>query len=313
MRILSPLSLRLGATIALLAAGSVPAFCQYPAPYDTSQPPQDLQQDQPQARYGYYRIVEGNASVQSQDGNAPLEANQPLVPGDHLVTGAGSRVEVVLPDGALLRVAPASRLNFDQLTADGSGRSTLVLEAGELQVAAADDGDTRIDTDDATVYARGAGAYRIEQREGATHVVVRSGQAEVRTPRGARVLDDGQEAWIDANGGLDVASAGPGDPLERWASTLDDQYRSAPASGDYVDASLNYASYNMGGYGSWVTYEGRSCWRPRVAVDWSPYRYGRWLHTPVGLTWVSSEPWGWVPYHYGSWDFAPGLDRKSVV
>src|SRR4029453_12348254 len=38
-----------------------------------------------------------------------------------------------------------------------------------------------------------------------------------------------------------------------------------------------------------------------VAVGWSPYSYGSWYYTPVGLTWWSWDPWGWYPFHYGSW------------
>jgi hypothetical protein len=57
-------------------------------------------------------------------------------------------------------------------------------------------------------------------------------------------------------------------------------------------------------YGEWVTVGsyGRA-WRPRVAVGWRPYYYGRWEWTNEGWLWVSDEPWGWAAYHYGRWAF----------
>jgi hypothetical protein len=44
-------------------------------------------------------------------------------------------------------------------------------------------------------------------------------------------------------------------------------------------------------------------WTPRyVAVDWSPYRYGRWVWvSPWGWTWIDDAPWGYAPFHYGRW------------
>src|SRR6185503_5170544 len=44
-------------------------------------------------------------------------------------------------------------------------------------------------------------------------------------------------------------------------------------------------------------------WTPtRVATDWSPYRYGRWVWvSPWGWTWIDDAPWGYAPFHYGRW------------
>jgi hypothetical protein len=39
-----------------------------------------------------------------------------------------------------------------------------------------------------------------------------------------------------------------------------------------------------------------------VAVDWAPYREGRWAWVaPWGWTWVDDAPWGFAPFHYGRW------------
>ena len=64
----------------------------------------------------------------------------------------------------------------------------------------------------------------------------------------------------------------------------------------------------LDGYGDWdynSTYSSY-VWRPQVAAGWSPYSYGSWYYTPIGLSWWSSDPWGWYPYHYGNWFFDVG-------
>jgi len=260
-------------------------------------------------RYGYYRIVEGNATLVQEGESLGAQENQPVVSGDRIWTGRGSRVEAVLADGTLLRIAGDSELVFEELAQSDDGNADanyLTLRRGEVQLVATGVGDTRLDTDNATVYVRDAGNYRLETRDETTLLVVRNGRAEVRTRRGAVSVDGGEEAWIEGDGSPQVESAGSWDTLERWASTLDDEYRRARYDDDDIDASLGYSASRMGSYGSWVTVSNRRAWRPRVGADWSPYRNGRWSYTPSGLTWVSYEPWGWVPYHYGTWDYTPG-------
>jgi hypothetical protein len=262
-----------------------------------------------QDRYGYYRVIEGNASVVQGGSSQPAQENQPLLTGDRLWTSRGSRAEVVLADNTVVRVAGDTEVGFEGLAESGDTYADgdyLTLHRGELQLVSSGAGQVRIDTDNATVYLRDAGSFRVETRDDTTLVVVRNGSAEVRTRRGAVDLSADEEAWIEGDGRPEVENAGTWDSLERWASTLDDSYRRSRWNDDYVDSSLGYASSRMSGYGSWVTYQSRRCWRPRVAADWSPYRHGRWHYTPSGLTWVSYEPWGWVPYHYGTWDYVPG-------
>jgi len=219
-------------------------------------------------------------------------------------------VEVVLADNTMLRVGADSELAFDELAWSGDANAEgnlLTLRRGEVQLVTDGAGETRVDTDNASIYLRESGSYRVESRDETTLLVVRAGRAEVRTRRGATVVDEDEEAWIEGDSAPEVEAAGTWDSLERWASNLDDQYRRGNRSYDgYVDSSLSYSSVRMAEYGSWVTISNRRVWRPRVGADWSPYRHGRWVYTPSGLTWSSYEPWGWVPYHYGSWDYTPG-------
>ena len=44
-----------------------------------------------------------------------------------------------------------------------------------------------------------------------------------------------------------------------------------------------------------------------VAVDWAPYRFGRWAHVGRwGWTWIDDAPWGYAPFHYGRWVWVGG-------
>jgi hypothetical protein len=61
-------------------------------------------------------------------------------------------------------------------------------------------------------------------------------------------------------------------------------------------------------YGEWIVVEGRTCWRPRVAlrVGWNPYADGHWIFTDdYGWVWVTDYEWR-DPYHYGRWWCTPG-------
>lgn len=265
--------------------------------------------------YGYFRVVEGSATLMQAgtDERASAEINQPVLAGDRIWVPDRSRIEVVLADRNILRLDGGSELILERLAAspDRNDRATVLrLLEGNLQLVVTQDslGDElpRIETPNATVYPQNFGVYRVTaDREGWSEVVVRRGTAEVVTDRGtARVRAD-EEAIIDGDryAGAEVREAGGFDPLERWARQLDDDYASADLR--YVDDNLRYSAAPLARYGSWITVDGSPYWRPRVAAGWSPYWQGRWIYTPSGLTWISSEPWGWVPYHYGSWDYLP--------
>lgn len=263
-------------------------------------------------RYGFYRVVEGTADVLRDGSTEAVQENLPLVTGDRLWTGRGSRAEVVLPDGTVVRVGGDTEVAFDELAASSdapAGGTLLFLERGELQLLTDETAGVaeypRVDTRNATVYLEGAGSYRVEAGGESTAVVVRRGQAELVTRRGATSVREGQEAFARGEQRADVARAGAASGLERWGETLELAYRRSTVAPE-VDRRIAYSASRMDGYGTWVSVESRRAWRPRVGADWSPYRHGRWVYTPAGMTWVSYEPWGWVPYHYGSWDYAPG-------
>ncbi len=267
--------------------------------------------------YGYFRALDGSATViEAGSGDrSPVEINQPVLAGDRVLVSGRSRVEIVLADRNILRLDGDTEVTLEQLAAspDRNDPTTVIrLHDGNILLTVAADslGDQlpRVDTANAAIYPHDFGTYRITSSQGRlTEVTVRRGKAEVVTDRGTEMVQADQTAYVegDRHAEIEVDSAQGYDTLERWASNLEDEARFARSNDQYVDDNLRYQAAPLARHGTWVSISGRSYWRPRVDVGWSPYSRGRWNYTPAGLTWISSEPWGWVPYHYGSWDYMP--------
>lgn len=264
--------------------------------------------------YGYFRTLEGSASVLpvGADQAAELAVNQPILTGDRILVDAGSRLEVVLPDTSRLRLDGGADLTLSALANSGdeaSDTTQLTLTDGLIQlvVPEAVQTETRIDTGNATAYVREPGTYRIEARGvRSTEVTVRQGSLEVLTRRGSSLVRQGDAIRIEGDDWPQetLVDAGPEAALERWGDQLEAEIARAQVP-SAVDDGLAYAAEPLDQYGDWMDVNGRTAWRPRVSAGWSPYSDGRWAYTPSGLTWVSYESWGWLPYHYGAWDLVP--------
>jgi hypothetical protein len=302
----------LGALALAAAFGTGVAGADTTAYSDYSDYPQTAGYD---GSYSYVRTLEGSATlIQGDTGDRDaLQLNQPVLVGDRVLVSPRGRVELVLSDRNLLRIDAGSEVAFEALAAspDRQDRlSVLGLSHGNLQLVVVRDflgeGLPRVDTRNVTVYPRDAGSYRITA-DGSdwSGVVARDGSAEVVTREGSLLIRRGEEAVVegDQRPRQRVRQASREDSLELWGRRLDQEARYAAAP--YVDEGLQYEAAALDRHGSWVSYEGRYAWRPRVAVEWRPYHHGRWAFSPLGLTWVSYEPWGWVPYHYGTWDHVP--------
>lgn len=197
-----------------------------------------------QSEAGWLGLVEGAATVERAGVPEAAVAELPLVVGDRLITSRGARVEAVLAEGASLLVGADSEVAFAELVGSSDAaqpRNLLLLERGELLLAGEGAEETRVDTDNATVYL-GAGSCRIERSEGATLVVARDGDVELRTRHGVVWLAGGRQAWVDGDEVATVEPAGDTDALERWAATLHGR-RDLLAFED--DSGVDLASYDF--------------------------------------------------------------------
>ena len=257
---------------------------------------------------GVARISLARSEVAVQRGESgdsiQARANLPLVEGDYLTTGPGSRAEVQLDYSNLLRLDQHSSVRLASL----GNRSFLIqIERGTVTYSELRGGDADVDIETPLVAIRPQkhGRYRIEVASvDEVIVTARQGSAEVASADGGETLKEGQRMIVRGGGpGVEfqVARAIPKDAWDRWNERRDRQLTKSN-----VYASVNrsiYGAEDLDGYGRWVHVPryGR-CWFPSVTVGWAPYRHGRWVWLDYyGWSWVSYDPWGWAPYHYGRW------------
>lgn len=265
--------------------------------------------------YTYLSYVQPDVSLISKaEEDAAARINMPVLSGDSLVTGVGSRAEAVLADGNVVRVDGHSDLRFERMArtyeADDD-RDLLFLARGTVAVEVRDvttrERALRLDTDDATILAASRTLFRVDAGRRGTEIYVLSGRVEVVGRGGRAVVRAGEYAFVSGDSDVEVdVSAPPRDRFARFVEERRDRTDSRNTT-RYVssDFAYDYDNASFDDWGGWAysTTSGRTCWRPRVGADWTPYSLGYWRWTPAGLTWVSSEPWGWLPYHYGTWVF----------
>ncbi len=274
--------------------------------------------------YARLRHLEGSVTAR-RDGLIleGLAENEPVGPGDDIITGADGRAEIQLADGSNLKLDYASRVILMSLP-DGShevGETTIVqLIEGSMIVRTQgmDSSEQRfqIDTESASHFLLSDGVFRIDLRpDGSTSFSTRRGAAEVTASDVSVLVRGGQK--VTARQGQQpsdpqVFNTSLADGFDQWAANVDaslDRRRRvdevAPAGlPDPVQPYVNELSY----HGRWSHYPSYGwAWRPvGVAANWQPYAYGRWTHCSTGLFWAGYEPWGWAPYHYGRWEFLLG-------
>ncbi len=266
-------------------------------------------------REGYTYLSYAQADVllvSSAESDVSALVNMPVLAGDSLVTGVGSRAEAVLADGNVVRVDGVTELRFEKMarTYDADDDQDLLFlargtAAVEVRDVATREHALRLDTDDATVLSASRALFRVDAARRGTEVYVLSGKVEVQGRVDRALVRAGEYAFVSGDKEIEVeVSASPRDRFARFIEERRDR-TDRRESTRYVssDFAYDYDTASFEDYGSWVyvaTY-GAYCWRPRVPPGWTPYALGYWRWTPAGMTWVSSEPWGWLPYHYGTW------------
>lgn len=270
------------------------------------------QEDESQGR-GVARIsvIDGDVSVRRGDTGDWVAAalNAPLVAEDRLSTGSGSRAEVQLDWSNMIRVASASEIRLSELEYH---RYQVQVARGLVTFRVLRDIEAQVEICTPSVSMRPLkkGVYRIEVREdGTSEITVRSGEAEIFTPRGSETLRGGHSMVARGSASdaeFQMANAPESDDWDGWNAQRDQDLERSQ-SYKYVNSDINGAE-DLDNYGSWVNDDSYGyVWSPRVEVDWAPYRHGRWAWVDwYGWSWVSYDPWGWAPYHYGRWFNSPG-------
>jgi FecR protein len=256
----------------------------------------------------------GTLVVQRGDSQKQVSGavNAPLLPGDYISTGEGTRAEVQFDGFTMLRLSQNVQA---RIVTDDARSHRLQVAAGTVVAAIIqqESAVTRIDTPSVTIRMHKPADVRISvDAGGTTSVTARTGSATLETPQQNYALESGTTY---------VASGSAAKPLVTQNAEVGfDEFDDFNAQRDKmlyaaVDENANVppgiAGYdNLNKYGRWVNVDPYGqVWTPNgVANDWVPYRDGQWTwNAQYGWTWVSSEAWGWVPYHYGRWFYQSGI------
>ena len=274
---------------------------------DNDYPPNDQGGGDPPSRVARLAYASGTVSFQpsGEDQWSQAVLNYPLTTGDRIYTDRDGRAELETGNIAV-RVSSSTDVTTtnlsDQLVQLGLAQGTLRVRAYEIF----DGNSVEIDTPNAALTLLRPGSYRVETYpdDNTTLVTVNSGDLEISGNGLSQTLHSGQSVKLMGSDQVEMAFvSGPGnDDFDRWCNDRDRRYLSSNSrqyTGGYVPG---YDDLDQ--YGQWQSNSdyGQVWYPTAVAVDWAPYRYGRWAWVePWGWTWVEDEPWGFAPFHYGRW------------
>ena len=251
-------------------------------------------------------LIQGDVSTQRGDTGdwAAAALNQPLVGGDRISTGDRSGAELQLDHANILRLGNNAQAKIATVE-----RTQIQVQVGPgvVYYAALKDSEAEVEIDTPNAAIRPTskeGVYRIEVNGFETHVIVRTGAADISTPQGSTRVEMGQAATV--RGTADEAGnvLGGAPSKDSWDSWNDDRDGAIRNAQSWNHTNRYYVgSEDLDAHGHWINVlDYGQVWSPTVAAGWAPYRAGRWVWEPYwDWTWVSYEPWGWAPYHYGRW------------
>ncbi len=266
----------------------------------------------PPARAGRVSEVIGDAWLFDAESKewVRVTRNQTVAEGDRLRTDERARVSLSVGSTSLW-LDERSDLEFSQLD---EGRVLLLLAKGDLGLSLRSQmavSEYKVQTREGRFYAEQQGVYRVEQLDRGSRGFAFKGRVRFEFQRG----EGSQPVWLQGGEQAEFWWAGgPRTETQRLSSDSFGEWLQAQsrAEGDRFSSGVSqrYVSPEMTGgeeldrHGRWESApEFGNVWIPTaVAVDWAPYRYGRWAWSRHwGWTWVDDAPWGYAPFHYGRW------------
>jgi hypothetical protein len=294
--------------LAIVAFTAMAQVTPAPPPADPNTPVENTTEaaDTPNRAVARISNINGVVSVRRGDSGEAVAAalNAPLTGTDRLLTGEGSRAEIQFDAANMIRLAPMTEVRLGEL-AYRQYQIQIATGTATFRVMRDNDAQIEISTPSVSVRPMKRGTYRITVKpDGTSEITVRSGEAEISTPKGTEKLGSGKT--MEARGTADspefqVVGGLAADQWDRWNADRDQDLEKS-VSGRYVNPDIN-GTEELDANGRWVTDPAYGqVWVPTVDPGWAPYQVGRWAWVDYyGWTWVSGDPWGWAPYHYGRW------------
>jgi len=234
----------------------------------------------------------------------PVAVNTPLDEGDSVWCPDGSRLEIQLSDGSLVRLDGGSTM---EMLAVEDGFTQIHISSGRMYVHTVGnvkENSLQIDADDTTVLPAGRTRLRIDMLPNSEEdVSIIKGSAYVEGNGSRTSVRAGEQIALE-EGHNELLALNPPDDWEHWNVELDRGMVRSSRSEAYLPEEIRGYGGELDASGEWVRVPDYGMvWRPTVilADDWAPYRTGRWIWKGDDYVWISYESWGWAPYHYGRW------------
>ena len=267
------------------------------------------------------KYLDGEVLFRTPDASdwSAASINTPLDEGDTVWCPDGTKAELQLPDGSMVRLDGGSQLN---ILANEEKFIHLNLASGRLYVRTVQTGSTgslQIDADDTTVLPAERTRLRLDMLpDGEEDVSIFKGSAYVEGNGSRTKVRAGEHIALE-EGRNELLPLNAADSWESWNMARDRAMPVYGKAGSYLPEELISYTGELDSSGSWVRIpEYGMVWRPTVLLtdDWAPYREGYWGWRGGDYVWISSESWGWVPYHYGPQNTSPltgGIQHQPML
>ena len=232
-------------------------------------------------------LLEGDVTYQRTDLDrwVDLSINTPILEGDKIWVGRGGRAEVEFENGSFARLSENTIVEFPRL-ADSNSRDGVEVRLiqGLSSFEVRSESSFTVHTPLFSARLEDVASFRVDaETDGSSRLVVFSGKAElsganarlfVRNGEVVRFLsEDPERYYLETNYVKDE--------WDRWNDERQD-YVTKITQEPFHYGDQGWATADLYNYGSWYdapTY-GR-IWRPaEVAIDWVPFRSGRWVWDP---------------------------------
>ena len=214
-------------------------------------------------------LTNGDVSMRHGDEGDWVQAtvNSPLVEGDSISTGPGSRAEVQLDYSNLVRLGPDSEVNIASLA---NRQFRVQVARGMVTYSELRGGEADVDIETPLVAVRPGknGRYHVQVHgEDEVWVTVRKGEAQVASTVGVETLKKGQRMIV--RGGtaeepeFQIAKSLPNDEWDEFNERRDKQLNKSKSYRNVSTSIYGAEDLDDSGRWSYVTGYG-NCWFPRV-------------------------------------------------